>query len=93
MVGVRVTDLPRLNMSIQGSIPNQEAIVKEVIKRMHINLKKEYINSWVDDINSSAKCNSLYRHTKPSFERDYYISHLPYNLCLALSRIRTCNHT
>ena len=26
---------------VQGDIPNQEAIVKEVVKRMHLNLKNE----------------------------------------------------
>ena len=46
----------------------------------------------MENINGSAKCSVLYRHIKPIFEREYYLSHLPYNLRLALSRIRTCNH-
>ena len=44
------------------------------------------------DINNSAKYNILYKHIKPSSGREYYLSHLPYKLRLALSRIRTCNH-
>ena len=77
---------------IQGSIPSQEAIIKEVANRMHKNLKQEYINNWVDEINSSAKCSVLYKHIKPVFEREYYLSHIPPKLRLALSRVRTCNH-
>ena len=41
---------------IQGEIPSQEAIVKEVVKLMHVNLKNEYIQKWRDDINTAAKC-------------------------------------
>ena len=59
---------------------------------MHINLKKEYINIWEEKINGSTKCSILYKHIKPIFEREYYLSHLPYKLRLALLRIRTCNH-
>ena len=59
---------------------------------MHINLKNEYINKWEENINGSTKCSVLYKHIKPIFEREYYLSHLPYNLRLALLRIRTCNH-
>ena len=77
---------------IQGSIPNQEAIIKEVAQRMHINLKQAYINNWMDEINRSAKCSVLYKHTKTVFEREHYLSNIPPKLRLALSRIRTCNH-
>ena len=34
-------------------IPNQEAIIKEVVKQMHINLKNEYISKWLDKVNSA----------------------------------------
>ena len=73
-------------------IPNQEAIVKSVVKQMHINLRNEYICKWEDQVNNAPKCSVLYKHIKPIFEREFYISNLPYNLRLALSRIRTCNH-
>ena len=46
----------------------------------------------MDEINSSAKCSVLYKHIKPVFEREYYLSHIPHKLQLALSRVRTCNH-
>ena len=77
---------------IQGNIPNQEAIIKEVVKRMHLNLKQEYINIWMNRINEAAKCSVLYKHIKTVFESEYYLSHIPYNLRVALARIRTCNH-
>ena len=73
-------------------IPNQEAIIKEAVKQMHKNLKNEYISKWIDMVNSTAKCSVLYKHIKFVFEREYYLSHLPYDLRLAMSRIRTCNH-
>ena len=77
---------------IQGNIPNQEAIIKEVVKRMHANLKREYMENWFARINNSAKCSVLYVHIKHKLEWEYYLSHMPYKLRLALSRIRTCNH-
>ena len=73
-------------------IPNQEALVKEVVKRMHINLKKLYISSWMDTVNSTPKCSVLYKHIKFVFEIEFYISYLPNDLRLAMSKIRTCNH-
>ena len=73
-------------------IPNQEAIIKEAVKQMHINLKYEYISKWMDMVNSTAKCSVLYKHIKFVFEREFYLTHLPYQLRLAMSRIRTCNH-
>ena len=77
---------------IQGDVPNQEAIVKEVIKRMHLNLKNEYITDWLFKVNNTDKCEVLYKHIKSNFETEYYLSNLPNVLRLALSRIRTCNH-
>ena len=44
------------------------------------------------EVNTAAKCSVLYKHIKFVFEREYYLSHLPYDLRLAMSRIRTCNH-
>ena len=88
---VNLSDLVN-RYGVQGDIPNQEAIVKEVVKRMHINLKNEYISDWMDKVNTSRKCEVLYKHIKPVFEREYYLSNLPHDLRLALSRIRTCNH-
>ena len=46
----------------------------------------------MDRINGTAKCEVLYKHIKPLFGWEYYLSHMPYKLRLALSRIRTCNH-
>ena len=77
---------------IQGNIPNQEAIIKEVVKRMHANLKREYMENWLVRINDSAKCSVLYIHIKTKLEWEFYLSNMPYKLRLALSRIRTCNH-
>ena len=59
---------------------------------MHTNKKIEYIRNWTDNVNTAPKCSVLYKHVKVIFEREYYITSLPYNLRLALSRIRTCNH-
>ena len=75
-----------------NSIPNQEAVVKTTVKQMHINLKDVYISNWRANVNNAPKCSVLYKHVKTIFEREYYITSLPYNLRLALSRIRTCNH-
>ena len=74
---------------IQGNIPNQEAIIKEVVKRMHANLKREYMENWLVRINDSAKCSVLYIHIKTKLEWEFYLSNMPYKLRLALSRIRT----
>ena len=73
-------------------IPNQEAIVKEVVKKMHVSLKNSYISKWMESVNTTPKCSVLYKHIKFIFESEFYLSHLPPNLRLALSRIRTCNH-
>ena len=59
---------------------------------MHANLKREYMENWFARINNSAKCSVLYVHIKHILEWEYYLSHMPYKLRLALSRIRTCNH-
>ena len=59
---------------------------------MHANLKREYMENWFARINNSAKCSVLYVHIKHKLEWEYYLSHMPYKLRLALSRIRTCNH-
>ena len=81
-----------LNSCNINFIPNQEAIVKSVVKQMHIKLKNEYICKWTDKVNDAPKCSVLYKHVKVIFEREYYLTKLPYNLRLAMSRIRTCNH-
>ena len=59
---------------------------------MHANLKREYIDNWLVRINDSTKSSVLYRQIKPVFEWEYYLSHMPYKLRLALSRISLCNH-
>ena len=46
----------------------------------------------MDKVNSTPKCSVLYKYIKTVFEREYYLPHLPYDLRLAMSRIRTCNH-
>ena len=46
----------------------------------------------MDMVNSTAKCSVIYKHIKFVFEREYYLTHLPFQLRLAMSRIRTCNH-
>ena len=52
----------------------------------------EYVNKWEERVLTSAKCSSLYKHVKSVFEREHYLTKLPFNLRLALSRIRTSNH-
>ena len=46
----------------------------------------------MDKVNSTPKCSVLYKHIKLVFEKEYYLTHLPCDLRLAMSRIRTCNH-
>ena len=53
------------------------------------------IQWWVlleTQVNNAPKCSILYKHIKVDFECEYYLTNLPYNLRLAMSRIRTCNH-
>ena len=46
----------------------------------------------MESVTTTPKCSVLYKHIKFIFESEFYLSHLPPNLRLALSRIRTCNH-
>ena len=73
-------------------IPNEEEEVKDAVKSMHKSLKQKYIYNWLEKVNNQPKCSVLYKHVKVIFEREYYLTSLPYNLCVAMSRIRTCNH-
>ena len=73
-------------------IPDEELYVKAAVKHMLIHLKNEYISNWDTQVNNSPKCSILYKRIKVDFECEYYLINLPYNLRLAMSRIRTCNH-
>ena len=73
-------------------IPNDELYIKAAVKHMQIHIKNEYINTWGNQVNNAPKCSILYKHIKVSFEGEYYLTNLPYNLRLAMSSIRTCNH-
>ena len=51
------------------------------------------VDNWVAQVNDSPKCSVLYKHIKLTFTREYYLTKLPYNLRLAMSKIRTCSHS
>ena len=76
-----------------NSIPNEELYVKAAVKHMQIHIKNEYIDNWETQVNNSPKCSVLYKHIKLTFTREYYLNKLPYNLRLAMSKIRTCSHS
>ena len=73
-------------------IPNEELYVKAAVKHMQIHIKNEYIDNWETQVNNSPKCSVLYKHIKLTFAREYYLTKLPYNLCLAISKITICSH-
>ena len=73
-------------------IPDEELYIKAAVKHMLFHLKDEYISNWETQVNNAPKCSILYKHIKVDFECEYYLTNLPYNLRLAMSRIRTCNH-
>ena len=76
-------------------IPDREIYVKAAVKHMLTTLKIESRMEWLDLVHdeiNSAKCDVLYKHIKVSFECEYYLTKLPYNLRIAMSRIRTSNH-
>ena len=50
------------------------------------------MSKWEHRILTSPKCSSIYKHVKSVFEVEHYLTKLPFNLRLALSRIRTSNH-
>ena len=66
--------------------------IKAVVKHVIVHLKNKYINNWETQVNNAPKCSILYKHIKVVFEREYYLTNLPYNLRIAMARIRTCNH-
>ena len=72
-------------------IPDEELYVKAAVKHMLIHLKNEYINNWETQVNNAPKCSTLYKHIKLNFASEYYLTNLPYNLRITMSRIRTCN--
>ena len=73
-------------------IPDGELYVKAAVKHILSQLKYEFISKWADLVSNAPKCGVLYKHIKLSFECEYYLTKLPYNLRIAMSRIRTCNH-
>ena len=74
------------------SIPESIDDVKATVKQIHSAMHLEYVSKWEEQVVTSAKCSSLYKHVKSVFEREHYLTKLPFNLRLALSRIRTSNH-
>ena len=77
-----------------GIYVTQEAAddVKTVVREIHLKLKNEYIINLEQQVNNAPKCSILYKHIKPFFEMEYYLTKLPYSLRISISRIRTCNH-
>ena len=73
-------------------IPDEELYVKAAVKHMQIHLKNEYISNWETQVNNAPKCSILYKYIKVTFSCEYYLTKLPYNIRIAMSRIRTCNH-
>ena len=76
-------------------IPDTDIFVKAAVKHMLTNLKTDSKTKWLKLVNNetkSPKCSVLYKHIKESLECEYYLTNLPYNLRIAMSRIRTCNH-
>ena len=74
------------------TMPESIVGIKAVVRQVHIALKHEYLSKWETKINNSPKCSTLYKHIKTVFEREHYLTNLPYNLRIALSRLRTSNH-
>ena len=74
------------------NLPESIDDVKAVVKQIHTALKVDYVNKWEEQVSTSLKCESLYKHIQSVFEREHYLTKLPFNLRLALSRIRTSNH-
>ena len=74
------------------NLPESIDDVKAVVKQIHTALKVDYVNKWEEKVSTSLKCETLYKHIKSVFEREHYLTNLPFNLRLALSRIRTSNH-
>ena len=73
-------------------IPEDIEGIKAIVKHVHIALKQEYISKWETQVTNSPKCSTLYKHIKTSFISEHYLTKLPYNLRMSLSRIRTSNH-
>ena len=73
-------------------IPEEELCVKAAAKHMLIYLKRDFVSDWENLVNNAPKCSVLYKHIKSNFGGEYYLSKLPYELRIAISRIRTCNH-
>ena len=73
-------------------VPDEELYIRAVVKHMIFHLKNEYISNWETQINNAPKCSILYKHIKVVFGCEYYLTSLPCNLRLVMSRIRTCNH-
>ena len=62
--------------------------LKEVIKQ---NIKDQYKQKWVSDINNSSKC-STYRLFKKSVELEKYLTVLSYPKYIQICKFRTTNH-
>ena len=75
-----------------NNLPESVDDVKAAVKQVHAALKYEYINKWEQQVLASPKCSSLYKNVKSVFEMEHYLTKLPFNLRLAISRIRTSNH-
>ena len=75
-----------------NNLPESVDDVKAAVKQINAALKYEYINKWEQQVLASPKCSSLYKNVKSVFEMEHYLTKLPFNLRLAISRIRTSNH-
>ena len=75
------------------NIPVSIDEVKAVTKQIHKSLKLEFEKKWVEQINEpNSKSSVFYRHIKTVFESEHYLTKMPHNLRVSLSKIRTCNH-
>ena len=74
------------------ALPESIEGTKAVVKQVHTALKQDYLNRWETKLINSPKCSTLYKHIKTVFEMEHYLTKLPYNLRIALSRLRTSNH-
>ena len=74
------------------ALPESIEGIKAVVKQVHIALKQDYLNRWETKLINSPKCSTLYKHIKTVFEMEHYLTKLPYNLRIALSRLRISNH-
>ena len=63
-----------------------------ISKSIQITLNDQFIQTWQNQVQNSAKCSTLYKHVKHVFGVEEYLIRLPDNLRISLCKLRTSNH-